>query len=73
MRIAQMLKDSGDFMTKPFEIRLITVLNDYADDYGEIGLLEEIFPGLSIGELILDMYSAGLIPEDVLERFLTEE
>lgn len=60
-------------MVKPFEIKLMSVLNDYADEYGAEGLLDEIFPGLTIGELINDMYAAGLIPEDVLERFLTED
>lgn len=55
---------------KDFEKNFISVINDYADDYGLEGVLEEIFPGQSIGEVLLDMYNLGGIPEDVLEKFL---
>lgn len=58
---------------KNFEKALVEVANDYADDYGMDGLFEEIFPGVSAGELLLDMYNAGMIPDDVLETFLNEE
>jgi len=58
---------------KDFEKNFISVINDYADDYGTDGVLEELFPGMSIGEILLDMYNLGGIPEDVLEKFLEEE
>lgn len=58
---------------KSFEQALIQVANDFVDDYGMDGLFEEIFPGVSAGELLLDMYNAGMIPDDVLEKFLNDE
>lgn len=57
---------------KNYEKLLISVVNDYADDNGLDGLLDELFPGASIGEIVNDMFNAGLIPEDVMERFLND-
>lgn len=57
---------------KDYEAVLISVLNDFADDYGTDGLLDELFPGITVGEIVVDMYNAGLIPEDVIERFLED-
>jgi len=57
---------------KDYEVVLISVLNDFADDYGTDGLLDEIFPGMTIGEIIVNMYDAGLIPNDVIETFLED-
>ena len=53
--------------------KLISVVEDYAHDYGEDALLEELFPHLSIGEIVWEMYEYGMIPEDVLEEFLNDE
>ena len=58
---------------KDFEKNFISVINDYEDDYGAAGVLDELFPGMSLGEILLDMYNLGGIPEDVLEKFLEEE
>lgn len=58
---------------KEYEKELISVVNDYADDYGWEGLFEELFPGATAGEIVLDMYNSGLIPEDIMERFLNDE
>ena len=55
---------------KEFDFILMNVVNDYVDDYGLDGLLEELFPGQTMGELVSDMYQAGLIPETTLEKFL---
>lgn len=57
---------------KDYEKLLISVANDYAHDYGIDGLFDELFPGMSPGELIRDMYESGLIPDDVMEKFLGE-
>lgn len=57
---------------KDYERLLITTTNEYVDDYGVEGLLDELFPGMSAGELVLQMYDAGILPEDVLEKFLSE-
>lgn len=52
---------------------MITVCNDFAEDYGVEAVLEELFPHSSIGELVYSMYEAGLIPDDVIEKFLEDE
>lgn len=58
---------------KEFEKNFISVVNDYADDYGTDGVLDEFFPGMSIGEILLEYYNLGGLPEDRLEKFLTDE
>lgn len=57
-------------MMKDFEKNFISVVNDYADDYGTEAVLDEFYPGMSIGEILLDHYNHGGIPEDILEKFL---
>lgn len=58
---------------KDFEKNFISVINDYADDYGIDGVLDEIFPGMSLGEILYQHYELGGIPEDVLEKFLKDD
>lgn len=58
---------------RSFDTQLIGVLNAYADDYGVEGLLDELVPGLSIGEVLTELYNAGGIPDDVIEKFLENE
>lgn len=58
---------------KEFEKNFIQVVNDYADDYDIESVLDELFPGMTIGEIMLDMYNLGGIPEDTLEKFLEIE
>ncbi len=48
----------------------ISVMNDYAEEHGVDGLLEELFPSMTVGEFLLDCYNAGLLPDDIVERFL---
>lgn len=55
---------------KDFEKELMSVVQEYADDYGVEGVLEELFPKMTIGELVVEMYNSGMIPEDILEGFL---
>jgi hypothetical protein len=56
------------------EANLISILNDYADDYGIQGLLDELFgEGVTIGEILNDHWNGGLIPNDVMEKFLTDD
>jgi hypothetical protein len=57
---------------KDFEKLLLSVVNDYEEEYGAEGLLEELFPGTTLGEIVVEMYLAGMIPEDVIERFINE-
>lgn len=57
---------------KDFAKNFISVINDYADDYGTDGVLDEIFPGMSLGEILYQHYELGGIPEDVLEKFLSD-
>ncbi len=53
-----------------FMKRLIEAMNDYADEEGVEALLEELFPDMTIGELIGEMYEAGMLPDDVIERIV---
>lgn len=57
---------------KDFKKLLISVADSYYEDHGLEGLIEELFPKLTAGELIAEMYEYGMIPEDVLERFVSE-
>lgn len=57
---------------KNFEQTLIDVTNDYAADYGMEAVFDMIFPGMSAGELLVEMYNSGLIPDDKLEEFLND-
>lgn len=65
------LAESEDEM-KEIEKLMISVASDFADDYGLEGLFDELFPGMSAGEIVLDMYNSGLIPDDVMDRFLND-
>lgn len=58
---------------KVYDKKLIEAVNDYADEEGIEEVLDRVFPGATIGEIVVDMYNAGLIPEDVMERFLEDE
>ena len=56
-------------MTK-FAKLLIEAMNEYATEYGVEALLEELFPEMTIVELINEIYEAGLLPNDVVERII---
>lgn len=58
---------------KKFTSRLIREMNEYAAEYGVEALLEELFPEMTVGELISEMYEAGLIPTEDLEKFVGSE
>ena len=57
---------------KNYEKMLISAVNDYADDYSIEDVLELLFPGASIGEIVNDAYNAGLIPNEDMEKFLND-
>lgn len=57
---------------KDYEKLLISVVNDFVDDYSVEELLQILYEGASIGEVINDMFNAGLIPNDVMEEFLND-
>jgi hypothetical protein len=53
---------------------LINLLNAYADDYSIQELLDELFgEGITIGDVLADHWNAGLIPTDVMEKFLLDD
>lgn len=58
---------------KELSRKIITTINLAADEYGVSEVLEQLFPGMSLGELINDMYEAGLLPDEDLEAFLEDE
>lgn len=51
---------------------MIDVFDAHADDYGLEDLMEQIFGDMTAGEIIADMYEYGMIPNEVIERFLEE-
>ena len=51
----------------------LQVLSDYIDDYGTDELFEELFPGRDVAEVFYEMYESGMIPEDLMEKFLNDE
>lgn len=56
---------------KNYDLVMQGIVNDFADDYGVDGVLSELFgEDFDIGELIVDMYNAGLIPTDKMEAFV---
>lgn len=56
-----------------FDKEMMEIINGYADDYGVEGVLEELFgEDFDIGEIIVDMFNAGLIPNDRMEGFINE-
>lgn len=55
------------------DVQLIKLIDGYAEDYSALDVLDEFFPGLSLGEIIVDAWNAGMIPTDVMEKFLTDE
>lgn len=57
---------------KDFEKQLMDVVNDYADDYSADDVLALLFPGRTIGEIVVETYNAGLIATDDLETFLED-
>jgi hypothetical protein len=58
-------------MTK-FDNDLIDVFDGFVFDNNYTALFDILFPGASPGEIVLDMYNSGLIPNEVIERFLEE-
>lgn len=55
---------------REFEKRLIAKAEADAADIGLQELLESLIPDFHAGELILELYETGLIPQDRLEHFL---
>lgn len=57
---------------KELSRKIITTINDAADQFGSDEVLEQLFPGMTLGELVNEMYEGGLLPSDVLEEFLED-
>ncbi len=57
---------------KNYDTLMIQVINDWVDDYGVDALLEEFFGSTTIGEVFVEMFNAGLIPNDTMEKFINE-
>jgi hypothetical protein len=55
------------------DANLIGAINDFADEYSDDAVLEEFFGDMTIGEIIVDMWNAGLIPADKMEAFLLDD
>lgn len=55
---------------RDFDLKIMDKINEKFDDAED--LLEELFPGMTLGEFTTELYNAGLIPDDVLERLMDE-
>lgn len=55
---------------REFEKRLIAKAEADAADIGLQELLESLIPDFHAGELILELYETGLIPQDRLEEYI---
>jgi len=50
-----------------------TIMNAVNEKYGNSNeFLEEFFPNMTVGELVVEMYNAGLIPDDIIESILND-
>lgn len=48
-----------------------SIMNAVNEKYGNSNeFLEEFFPNMTVGELVVEMYNAGLIPDDIIEAIL---
>ena len=59
-------------MTK-MKTDFIGVVNDSLEDYTLNDLFDELFPAQGKAEIIYEMYENGMIPEDMMEKFLNDE
>lgn len=55
---------------RDFDKQLMMRVNELFEGHNEF--LEKFFPEMSVGELVLDMFNAGLIPNDIIESLLDE-
>lgn len=58
---------------KELQKNFLAVVQGYIDDYGVEALIEELFDGQTAAEVFYDMYELGGIPEDKLEKFLSDD
>lgn len=49
------------------------VLRGFIEDNGVEAVFEELFPGREAAEIFYEMYESGMIPEDMMEKFLEDE
>lgn len=59
-------------MTK-MKTDFIEVVNNFLDDYTLADLFDELFPAQNKAEVIYEMYENGMIPEDMMEKFLNND
>lgn len=58
---------------KNYDFLMQNVVNDFVGDYDLNALFEELFgEDYNIGELVVDMFNSGLIPNDRMEAFVNE-
>lgn len=52
---------------------LMLLVNEYAEEYDVEAVLEEVLGGMTIGEVVVEMYNAGLISDRQIAIFLEVE
>ena len=51
---------------------MIDVFQGFLEDNGVEALFEELLPNLTIAEAFVEMYDNGMIPNDLVEKFLED-
>lgn len=48
-----------------------TIMDTVNEKYGSHNeFLDDFFPNMTVGELVVEMYNSGLIPDDIIESLL---
>ena len=58
------------YKRREFEKKIIDASNEFAYNQSVLELLEFLFPGQEIGNIVVDAKNTDLIPEDVIERLI---
>lgn len=57
-------------MMRSFDIKIMQAVNELFEGHNDF--IEKFFPDMSPGELAVELYNAGLIPDDLIEGLLND-
>jgi len=55
---------------RAFDIKIMTIVNDMFPTHNDF--IEKFFPDMTPGELAVELFNAGLIPNDLMESILDD-
>lgn len=55
---------------RAFDLKIMEVVNDLFSTHNDF--IEKFFPDMTPGELAVELYNAGLIPDDLMESIIDE-